>query len=93
MMCRLAPLLALVLGCGRIEGDCRCSARACADEVCGAAIRLPDDERLHRLEPALGLTTACGIEVDARAARVDVHEAEDELRAGGGHRPCWRIED
>ncbi len=94
MMRRLALLLALLPGCGEvIDESCRCSARACAGEVCGAAIRLADDDRLHRLEATLDQTTVCGIAVDARAVRVDVARAEDELRAGGGHGPCWHTED
>lgn len=85
-----ALCIALALaGCG---GDIEAltAIRPCAGDVCGQAIRVEGDAELHRVEPADGQATVCGIELGRDDAVIDGLEAEDELRAGGGHRPCWR---
>lgn len=88
-----ALVLAIAGDCTGDDAGCRCNPLACAGEVCGQAIRLAGDARLHRIEPEHGWTTACGLEIDAAAIRVGADEAEAELNAGGGHAPCWRSED
>lgn len=82
-------LLLALAGCG---GDIEplTAVRPCAEGVCGQAIRVEGDPELHRIEPAHGRATVCGIELDRADRVVDGHDAEDELRAGGGHHRCWR---
>lgn len=95
-MRRLVLSVALALAAVGCEGPgdvCRCLAMACTGDVCGWAIRIAGDQELHRLEPAEGSTTACGIEIGPGDEVMNGDDAEDELRAGAGHGPCWRTEN
>jgi len=80
-------------GCTFGEAICRCALEACAGSICGQAVRIAGDRALHRVDPDRGSTTVCDIEIGERDPVVLVEDAEDELRAGGGHAPCWRPRD